>query len=218
MLQVKSIRKWQKYSMKLCKSQWMWRQCDHGFLKYIIMARPWLDCYLCMSWGMFRCSSAPTSKWSPAPADMPDSPIRPCCLRLTTLQPVKVKTNRVSARMMMMYFLTPSFFPPVYSTLYFLLVPVSAVHLPAADSNPVTGALICLNPLSSNPPHPSSTTRLPSSSPPASKPRLCEQENTQIHTYATKLLSGKPQQLQSHSHNETVTKLYPPIPLRVTRF
>lgn len=165
MLQVKSIRKCQIFNENTMNVETLW---SHSSKIFNNMARLRLDCYLCMSRDVFsteqfRCSAAPTAEWSPAPTDMPDSPIRPCCLRLTTLQPVKVKTNRVSARMMMMYFLTPSFFPPVYSTLYFLLVPVSAVHLPAADSNPGTGAVIRLNPVPSDPPPFSAS--LPSSPP-----------------------------------------------------
>lgn len=140
------------------------------------------------------------------PADMPASPIRPCCPRLTTLQPVKVKTNRVSARMMMMYFLTPSFFWVFFSLLSTRLYTFSLCQCqrsicPLPTQTPARGTQICLNPVYPNPP------RLPSS--PPFKTAIAW---TQIHTYATKLMSGKPQQLQSHSHNETVTKLYPPIP------
>lgn len=59
----------------------------------------------------------------------------------------------------------------------------------------------------------SCSTRLPST-PPQSRDRVYvwTRKHTNTHTYATELMSGKPQQLQSHSHNESVTKLYPPIP------
>lgn len=181
MLQVKSIRKCQIFNENSMNVETLW---SHSSKIFNNVARLRLDCYLCMSRDVFsteqfRCSAAPTAEWSPAPTDMPDSPIRPCCLRLTTLQPVKVKTNRVSARMMMMYFLTLSFFPPVYSTLYFLLVPVSAVHLPAADSNPGTGAVIRLNPVPSDPP--SSSASLPSSPPLQS--RNCVNMRTHKYTH-----------------------------------
>lgn len=189
----------------------IWSQCCEIFNNKVGL---WFV-YLCMSRGVFsakqfRCSTAPSA----ASTDMPDSPIRPFACLWQHSRLLRSRPTECQQEWWWCIFWLPCFFPPVYSTLYFLLVPVSAVHLPAADSNRSAGrtarrSVWTVNPAPPPPPPPPACRQHP-----PSQSRDCIYVWTWKHTntHVTELMSGKPQQLQSHSHNESVTKLYPPIP------
>lgn len=162
----------------------------------------------------FRCSKAPTAEWSPASTDMPDSPIRPFACLWQHCRLLRSRPTECQQEWWWCIFWLPCFF--LLSTRLYTfslcqcqrsICPLPTQTVAPAErhgdpSEPWTphAPLLLLHPSAVNTP----------------QSRDCiyvwTRKHTNTHTYATELMSGKPQQLQSHSHNESVTKLYPPIP------
>lgn len=157
MLQVKSFRECQIFNENSVNVETVWSHSSKIFNK---MAQLWLDCYLCMSRDVFSASSLdaaqplqPNEALRPQTCLTLPSGLAACVWQHSSL--LRSRPTECQRGWWWCIFWLPRFFPPVYSTLYFLLVPVSAVHLPAADSNPGTGAVIRLNPVpSESPPSP----------------------------------------------------------------
>lgn len=207
-----------KYSLK---TQWMWRHCDHTPLKYLITWLGWGWIVIC-AWA--ETCLAQSSLDAAQPLQLNEA-LRPqTCLTLPSglaacvwqhSSLLRSRPTECQRGWWWCIFWLPRFFLLSTRLYTFSLCQCQRSICPLPTQTPARArwSVWTLFPATPLPLPPPACHRRP-----PSKPQLCEHENTQIHTYATKLMSGKPQQLQSHSHNETVTKLYPPIPLRVTRF